>query len=448
MAAKTEELMKLIHDLKEEVQKTRNDNELKELIDKTREEFEKKLAEVARKAPSLGQDFEPVRPVSKEDLESDVADPFVKKCQEIWDKAMLAGSLLNKSPFETKVWHKLSKQYPMETKALSESVAGSGAEFVPVGYSRRLWEDIVLNLRVASLHEVVDMPTNPYTFPVSLVDARAYLVPESTTDVQASSEKSPATKFTTASFTLNAKKLGTRIVLSEELNEDSLVNMIDLTHRRIVRALQEAIENALINGDNSATPIDADLTNANDPRKAFKGYRALAPATAKVDFGGALDGDKLIALRAAMGKYGINPEDLALIVSVKTFYKLLNLKDTAGNVLVATREKYGPQATVFNGELGKIFGVPIIVSPFVREDLQPDGTYVDPSTLSSPPPPATVVIMVNRNGFVIGNRRQLTVKVVMYPDWDQIGITAFLRIAFNTPFAGKEVVAIGHNITV
>lgn len=436
--AKMEEMVKLIHDLKEEIEKLKTDGELKELIEKTRKEFELKLAEVARKAPDVGNDN--VKAVTKEDLEAKSADPFVKRCQEIWDKAMIAAALTKKSPFETKVWEALSKQYPEETKALSAGVAGSGADFVPTGYSRRLWEDLVLSLNVASLHEVIDMPTNPYKFPVSMVDAVAYLVPESTTDVQASNEKAPATSFTTAEFTLTAKKLGTRIVISEELNEDALVSVLDIVQRRITRALQEAIENAIINGDDSATPIDADLTSASDPRKAFKGYRALAPSSANVDFGGVLNGDNILTLRSKMGKYGIKPDDIAMIVSIQTYYKLLNLKDANGNPLVITRDKYGAQATVFTGELGKIFGIPIIVSPFVREDLNTSGVYDGVTTTS------TIVILVNKGGFVIGNRRELTLKVVEYQDWDQRGITAFLRIAFNTPFAGKEVVAVGYNI--
>lgn len=435
---KYEELLKMVKEIQEQIQ-NKPESDVEELINKVREEFEQKLVEVAQKAPLVGDDIPSFSP---ELLKFKAADSFVERCQDVWDKALMAAQLTGKKVTETSVWKFLEKQYPTETKALATSLAGAGQELVPVGYSRRLWDELMLKLSIAGLHEVVNMPTNPYKFPVAMVDTSAFLVSESTSVNQASTEKIPASSVSTAEFTLNAKKLATRIPLSEELREDSLIDVLDLVQRRVIDAIKRAIENAIINGDDSASPIDADLTDATDPRKAFSGYRKIGAGNT-VDLAGSVTAEGLMAIRAAMDKYGIDPMQLVFIVSPKTYFKLITLKDSSGNNVVVTREKYGPEATIVTGELGKVFGIPIIVSQFVREDLNASGVY-DASTTGS----YTAIIAVHKPSFVIGNRRELQVKIVNYVEWDQVSVSAFTRIAFGTPWANRPVVAVGVNIPV
>jgi len=43
--------------------------------------------------------------------------------------------------------------------------------------------------------------------------------------------------------------------------------------------------------------------------------------------------------------------------------------------VVRTVDKYGQFATVLNGELGKIDGIPVIVSEKIRENLNASGVY-------------------------------------------------------------------------
>ncbi len=434
MDKKMDELYKMISEVKEAL-KNKTSVEVDEIVNKVKDEFEAKLAELARKSEPASD----VAPFTPEMLKMKTSDPFVERCQEIWDKAVMAAQLTNKPVTETTYWKVAEKQFPAETKALAAGAAGAGAELVPVGYSRRLWEELMLKLAVAGLHEVVNMPTSPYKFPVAMVDAQAFLVPESTSADQAAADKIPDSQFSTAEFTLDAKKIATRIPLSEELREDSLIDVLGLIQRQVIDAVKRAIENAIINGDDSGTHMDGDVTSATDPRKAFKGYRKIGEGN-KVDFGGALDGDKFIALKSAMDKYGVDPDNMAWVVAPAIYFKMLALKDSSGNPLVITRDKYGAQATVITGELGRLFGSPIVVSQFVRTDLNNTGVYDGTTTDKS------VVIAVHAPSFVIGNRRDLQVRVTRYVEWDQQSVSAFTRIAFGTPWVGKPVVALGVNV--
>jgi hypothetical protein len=99
-----------------------------------------------------------------------------------------------------------------------------------------------------------------------------------------------------------------------------------------------------------------------------------------------------------MGKWGVNPADLAFIVGVSEPPRLL--ADT--NLL--TVDKMGPNATILNGQIGSVFGVPVIVSEHVREDLNASGVYDGITTTK------TFMLCVNRNEWAMGQRMALDVR--------------------------------------
>ena len=64
-----------------------------------------------------------------------------------------------------------------------------------------------------------------------------------------------------------------------------------------------------------------------------------------------------------MGKYGVNPSDLAVIVGTSTYYELM--QDTA----FADVSQVGDLSTKVNGVVGSIYGMPVIVTDlFTRAD--------------------------------------------------------------------------------
>jgi HK97 family phage major capsid protein len=279
------------------------------------------------------------------------------------------------------------------------------------------------------------MPTNPFKLPIDGADAVAYLTAESTSDT--------ATKITastpgTNNVTFDAVKLACRVLVSTELEEDSVVAILPLLRDKIVQALAEAQENATINGDTDGTHMDSDVTAATDVRKAWDGYRKLALGAAKVDCS-TFSITNLRAIRTAMGKYGVNPSNLAWIAGISVFNKMLGLDE------VMTVDKYGPGATILTGELAKLDGIPIIVSEFIREDLNASGVYDGVTT------DTTVVPLVYRSGFLYGDRRSITLKVSqeLYMETDQDVAIATQRLDFQPVLdaASEPVVGLGYNIS-
>lgn len=325
-------------------------------------------------------------------------------------------------------------------KAMGTSVAGGGLEWVPTEFSPKLIDRVRLELRVAALHERIPMPTNPYKAPVVAADASAYLAAENVSNDKVYLTPSQPS---TTNITFVAKKLACRIIVSDELTEDSIVPILPFMREQAVMALANAQEDATINGDTdigTASATDADMrdaADANNPRAAWNGYREVVAAAAKVDLG-TFNIQNLRLIRQKMGKYGVNPGRLAWVVSLAAYNKMLSLPE------LLTVDKYGAQATLLQGELGRLDNIPIIVSEFVRQDLNATGVYDGVTT------DRTIVLLVYRPGFLYGDRREVTVR--SKEDWEteQTVLAASQRIAFQPVYdvATEPLVGLGYNVAV
>jgi hypothetical protein len=270
------------------------------------------------------------------------------------------------------------------------------------------------------------MPTSPYQFPVLSNGAIA-------TKLGENSKKSTQDTFGTSSITFTAVKLSNQYELPEELQEDSAVDVMKVIRQELIEGQAKAEEIAILEGDTETThqhtntqiPGGSGAPAADSSERVFDGLRkrALGDAALTVDCGAvAVNEGKLSSLRQAMGKFGVNPKELALICGVRGYNQLLDLDD------VRTLEQYGPKATVLTGELGQYNGIPVIVSEWLREDTNASGVNgaVDNDNIKAS------MLMVNRKRFYLGMRRAIQVKVeqfrTQYDAWDMV---SFCRKAFQ-----------------
>lgn len=370
-------------------------------------------------------------------------DENVIQLQKMNDDVLIVSQLLGVDPKETKLFNDYTSANPFLRKAMDAGTATEGAEWVPTGYSPQLYDRIRLTLKCASLHPNIDMPTNPYKPPLVTSDTTGYLVAERTgdDDTLTAGYRIPASQVGTDNFTLTAKKIAGRTIFSEELSEDSIVPILPLVRQNIVISIASSIEKAIIDGDTAATQ-DSDNSTATDVRRSWNGYRKCAKTAAKVSIA-TFNGNTLSSVRKAMGKYGVNPSELAIVTGVSGYVQMLNLLDSNNNQLVTSLEKYGPNATILSGELARVYGMPIIVSEYVREDLNATGVY-DATTTTK-----TLVMIVYKAGFLIGNRRQLTIKTAEDINTDQTILVATQRMAFSCirTAASDTVIGLGYNLT-
>ena len=162
----------------------------------------------------------------------------------------------------------------------------------------------------------------------------------------------------TGAVTFDAEIFGVRSLWSRSLDADSAIAISGRLLNNIVQAFVDAEEQAIIDGDTDGTHQDSDVgASTTDARTAWDGLRkkALAQTTVTATSTSVAN---LLLLRKGMLRWGVNPANLAYIVGVSAAHALL--ADT--NLL--TVDKFGPNATILNGQIGSVAGVPVIVSDF------------------------------------------------------------------------------------
>ena len=209
------------------------------------------------------------------------------------------------------------------------------------------------------------MPSNPWKWPIEGSDATAYRVAEPTAD-----NETPMTASTpgTVAATFDAEIFGARTLFSRFIEADAAVEMAKFVVNKLVKAFVNAEESAILDGDSDGTHMDTDVQalGATDARTAWDGLRkrGLAETSTAITTTTAAN---LALLRKSMGKWGVDPGELAFIVGVSSLHALL-----ADTPLLSV-DKMGPQAVILNGQIGSIYGVPVIVSEHVREVLNASG---------------------------------------------------------------------------
>lgn len=332
---------------------------------------------------------------------------------------------------------KFAKEVDLEAriKAFGSTVVGGGDEFVPTLLSSTYMEEIQLVKKVPSLFREIPMPSNPYKVPMTT----NYTVGRIVAEANAATD----TNWNTTDITYEAKKFFEYFLMPEELTEDSAPAILEIGRQEVSEAVIRAWERAILEGDDSGSHMDSDVTAASDARKAFKGLRKKALANTAngsvVDVAGALTYQKLLDMRAAGGPAFIDPRQCALIVGSVGYNQLLGLDE------VITVDKAGGMATLFSGSLASIMGMPIVASQFIREDLNAAGVH-DGITTDN-----TYALMVNIRRFMLGMRRPIRLKVQRdaRAEYDRWQLVSYARTAFNgAPQGANEVSAvIGVNVT-
>lgn len=340
--------------------------------------------------------------------------------------------------FEVARSHKaFKKQWQDICRALDVDTSGEGGTWVPTGIGATLHEKVRAAGKVAALFARIDLPTNPWKWPIEGSDATAYRVAEPTGDT---ADKVAASTPGTVAATFDAEIFGGRTLFSRSLEADSALAILPFVQRKLVRAFVDGEEMGVLDGDSDGThqDTDVDALGATDVRSAWDGLRkkAIAQTVATATTTTAAN---LGLIRGAMGKWGVNPADLAFIVGVSAYHDLL------GDSNLLTVDKMGPNATILNGQIGSVHGVPVIVSEHVRENLNASGVH-DAITETK-----TYNLCVNRGEWAMGQRMALDVEVddSIYRESFQRVMVGFMREDFQHigDAATNDDTAIAYNVT-
>ena len=327
-------------------------------------------------------------------------------------------------------------------KSISDT-ASSGAEWIPDVPISTLFEEFYTPNGIASLFPTINI-MGPILIPSITDTFRPYLKGKVTTN---DPSQYVASDSTSANTTIETVGFAVRSVIDDAATEDSIFPLLPEIQRRMGRAIADAYEDAMMNGDTTATHEDTiaswnirsrwgatGLGGAADHRRAFKGFRRLA-----------VDGSATVDLSAAQTVAGVMGQvvallgeraasDIALITSPEVLYKKL-MVDT--NVL--TVDKAGAKATWITGQLAAIGGHPLFVSRWMGADLNASGIFDNSVTTYSG------LVAVDRTAFSHYQTRGALVETEKDITRGAYNVVGTLRRTFRT-LSAQKVVAYGYKM--
>jgi HK97 family phage major capsid protein len=367
--------------------------------------------------------------------------------------ARLIMSTPNTPKSDLKLWKHLQKapsfMRPAISKAFNDS-SGVGAEWIPDQFAANLYFNIEetsqLPRVVADNLQKQSVERSTILVPRLEKGGRPYIKGKISTDSPA---QYTASTVTTSQKSVTVSGLAGRYLIDDAAQEDSAIAVVPALQRQISMDLADAMEDALINGDDSATHQD-DIANWNirgrwgagspalggsaDHRRAFKGMRKQAFARSCTADLSTFNFANLLGLKAQMGELAL--QNVVIFASPEAV--LANLLSLAE---VKTIDVFGPQATVVSGQIANILGMPIIMSRFLSADMNASGLY-DNATKTK-----TGLLMAHAPSWYIFERRGILVETDRKIDVGATEIVATMRSTFDTlDLDATKNVAFGFNM--
>jgi len=351
--------------------------------------------------------------------------------------------------------YELTGAYQRAIRAMDTAESGFGSQLVGAQYVHDLWEAPRKLGRIFPLIDSFEMTDPTAYLPVEVDIPEMLFVTEN-----AANNSSDYTTVKTGSqrVQVDAKKFIIHQMWSGEMEEDSIIPFVPFLRRQAALSVAHYADSLALNGDttNAATGnINLDDADPADTKHylAFDGIRhaALVDNTGNaVDVAGAITLNALNNLRALMidttrlvdWGHPTDSDDLVFASDPFTADKVAMFDE------YLTVDKYGPQATVFNGEAGRILGHRHI-STIAISKTEADGKV---STTGGNNTKGQVVAF-NRRGYKVGWRRRVMVESERLPGRDQTRIVYSLRLGLGrfTPTgaaSGIESTAVAYDISL
>lgn len=327
-------------------------------------------------------------------------------------------------------------------KAMYSTGTGLGDEWVPTLMSSELQDLIRMQPALENYLPQFTMPGNPYVWPIKTSGATAYIASEASV---ANPAELHSSDIGTSNVTFTADTHAVMVLTSPELIEDAIVDMVGEIRKEIAFALTDGMENALINGDTTATHRDtATVTATDDIARAFMGLRFLAIDLSKTfDTQSTSVGDATTAFaakdvrytRQLLGVMGINPKEVLYCVPIDVFFYMLSMSE------FAKANEFGYTSTWYSGDLPVADGCQIYISPKFPATMGTAGLCDSASTYKG-------ILALNRErGFKIGMKRGITLEFDKNIRTQQWAFVATRRADFqNMQPSTRYPVAYGYKI--
>jgi HK97 family phage major capsid protein len=434
-----------------EAAKAKSEKENKDRMDALKKEIKEEVkAEIATKTETKGDaedvnaKVDPGNPAFTKAMHT--GKKLSKDDQMIMDglKSNLPGNgleikfKLDVQDGEDRLRHIYQKQAKEGKKVAIDGSSSYGADIVPEIYGTDLYiRATAMHGNLAAIFPKVGMTSDVEYIPELLgkITVSAY---SSYANQNTAIENVNATSDTTGSATLTARTFVAKENVYNRTADDVKVNLIRGLRQSMAGEFASKLSAAILNGDTTATHMDEDLeaSGANIPEAMWKGLRKLTMAGSL-----GVDGTDaaytiadLVKVRAIMKKYalGANKRLCKWIFGVESYNKLVGL------LLAQTAAPQMANYTLEGGDVETFLGHEVLVSEHQREDLETDG-YADSTGTDGN---QGFISLVNPNGFLLGVREEVSIKIVPDPLNDRNQIQGKLLMDFQALEAPSTTISV------
>lgn len=334
--------------------------------------------------------------------------------EEEVNTVVMLGMIKNVDMFSTKYGQ-------MHQKAVNTSssiqVSSEGYETT---FSTNLIRDIQAKLVVAPLFTEITMTSANLTIPVNPNRGNATWVDSANFGTDASSGSEVTVALTER--TLKTFKLAAKTYLTEETEEDAIIALVPILRQHLVEAHANEIDRAFLRGNGTGQPKGL-VTQA----MAIAAGAATQVTTAKADGSVKVTAKEILKGRRKLGLYGVNLNEVAVVISQDAYWDLLEDSEWADV------QQVNNAAIKLVGEVGNIYGMPVIVS----------------NNFAAAAANGTFGVLVNKTNFVVPRQRGATVKTDFDVEKDRRVFVATQRLNLEPLIEasagnGKGVVALNY----
>lgn len=378
---------------------------------------------------------------------------LVQELQRHNDTLLMLSHVCKRAPQELKYYDTHIRKNSELAKAIDPDTAGSGGNWVPTAFSADFINRMEQNYEVAGSIPKITIPQGTDSLKIPGAGAGISLVTVGTSSGDSPSNITSATPGA-RNITLTPKKLAIMVQIEEEAVEDMIVNVIqDITIPEMQNAAAKGVDDAIINGNGESITTAGDHADTyadTDPRTCWDGLRrfALDATYANSTFNAENASLTVAGIAGAAGMLAggadnenfFDPANNRLIVPLEVYLDLL----TMSNVIQAEQIGSAAAATINSGQLASVLGIPIIQSQLVRKSLD-TGLLDDPAGTNNV---RNNAVLFNRNAFIMGVKRDVTVKSRENIETDRRHVVLTFRASFASRYANTaQSVALIRNIS-
>lgn len=294
-----------------------------------------------------------------------------------------------------------------------------------VQVSTAIEKEVMLQYRVAQIFREIQMNSQSTVMPLQKDTGKAIFSTggESELGVGGTANSGAGTGLSEAGGTagtyaanqviLQAHRMISTTFMDNHVDEEILVNLMPMLTEGVARAHAKAVDDMVINGASGVgiTGLEGNATASSGGKVDIDGASVAAGNSAT------LTAALLLEARKDMGKYGLDPSDVAFIVSQARYYDLIADPGFADITDVGS-----DMATKLVGQIGSVYGSPVLIS---------DNFEAETANSNA----GTVAYAVAHRNYVIPRLRGVTVEQDYEVARQRRLIVATQSLGFNELFA-------------